>query len=318
MSKTEHRYSIKLVARRTGLSAHAIRIWEKRYNAVLPERTKTNRRLYSDADMERLLLLHKATLDGHAIGQIAKLPTEQLRQLHHAVEAAGSGKVAPAPTNKTELVSPGEVLENCLHFVKHLDSERLQRALEDAEVALSRPRFIEQLIAPLLQKIGELWRDGTLRVIHEHMATAVTRSFLGNVRSAYDVPETAPGVVTTTPVGQLHELGALMASATASAEGWRVTYLGPNLPAEEIAAAARQNQARAVALSIVYPTDDPRLEPELQKLRRLLPGDVALLIGGRAAVNYRTTLEMLGVQLIKDMASFSAILEALRVPAVPA
>ena len=316
MSKTEHRYSIKLVARRTGLSAHAIRIWEKRYNAVLPARTETNRRLYSDADMERLLLLHKATLDGHAIGQIAKLPTEQLRQLFHTAEATPS--VKSVQTNKTVPTSSAAILENCLQFVKQLDPERLQRALEDAEVALSRPRFIEQLIAPLLQKIGELWRDGTLRVIHEHMATAVTRSFLGNVRSAYDVPETAPGVVTTTPVGQLHELGALMASATASAEGWRVTYLGPNLPAEEIAAAARQNQARAVALSIVYPTDDPRLEPELQKLRRLLPGDVALLIGGRAAVNYRTTLEMLGVQLIKDMASFSAILEALRVPAVPA
>ena len=315
MSKTEHRYSIKLVARRTGLSAHAIRIWEKRYNAVLPARTETNRRLYSDADMERLLLLHKATLDGHAIGQIAKLPTEQLRQLFHTAEATPSVKAVQ--TNKTVPTSSAAILENCLQFVKQLDPERLQRALEDAEVALSRPRFIEQLIAPLLQKIGELWRDGTLRVIHEHMATAVTRSFLGNVRSAYDVPETAPGVVTTTPVGQLHELGALMASATASAEGWRVTYLGPNLPAEEIAAAARQNQARAVALSIVYPTDDPRLEPELQKLRRLLPGDVALLIGGRAAVNYRTTLEMLGVQLIKDMASFSAILEALRVPAVP-
>ena len=315
MSKTEYRYSIKLVARRTGLSAHAIRVWEKRYNAVLPARTETNRRLYSDADMERLLLLHKATLDGHAIGQIAKLPTEQLRQLFHTAEATPS--VKSVQTNKTVPTSSAAILENCLQFVKQLDPERLQRALEDAEVALSRPRFIEQLIAPLLQKIGELWRDGTLRVIHEHMATAVTRSFLGNVRSAYDVPETAPGVVTTTPVGQLHELGALMASATASAEGWRVTYLGPNLPAEEIAAAARQNQARAVALSIVYPTDDPRLEPELQKLRRLLPGDVALLIGGRAAVNYRTTLEMLGVQLIKDMASFSAILEALRVPAVP-
>lgn len=315
MSKTEYRYSIKLVARRTGLSAHAIRVWEKRYNAVLPARTETNRRLYSDADMERLLLLHKATLDGHAIGQIAKLPTEQLRQLLHTVAATPGVKAAQM--NKAEPTSSAAVLENCLQFVKQLDPERLQRALEDAEVALSRPRFIEQLIAPLLQKIGELWRDGTLRVIHEHMATAVTRSFLGNVRSAYDVPETAPGVVTTTPVGQLHELGALMASATASAEGWRVTYLGPNLPAEEIAAAARQNQARAVALSIVYPTDDPRLEPELQKLRRLLPGDVALLIGGRAAVNYRTTLEMLGVQLIKDMASFSAILEALRVPAVP-
>ncbi|MCG3118546.1 MAG: HTH-type transcriptional repressor CarH [bacterium] len=310
MQKNEQMYPIKLVSRRTGLSMHAIRIWEKRYNAVSPERTETNRRLYSEADMERLLLLHKATLDGHAIGQIAKLPTEQLRQLLHTTEVAPSSK--SAEENKGNLTPPEAALEHCLQFVKQLDPERLKRALEDAEVALSKPRFIEQLVAPLMQKIGEMWRDGTLRVVHEHMATAVTRSFLGNVRSAYEVPETAPGLIVTTPVGQLHELGALMASATAAAEGWRVIYLGPNLPAEEIAAAARQNQARAVALSIVYPADDPRLETELQKLRRLLPDEAAMLIGGRAAPIYRALSEMPGVQLIKDMASFSAILETLR------
>lgn len=310
MEKNEQRYPIKLVARRTGLSMHAIRIWEKRYNAVSPERTETNRRLYSEADMERLLLLYKATLDGHAIGQIAKLPTEQLRQLLPTTAAATSNK--SAEENKDDFASPAAALEHCLQFVKQLDPERLKRALEEAEVALSKPRFIEQLIAPLMQKIGEMWRDGRLRVVHEHMATAVTRSFLGNVRSAYEVPETAPGLIVTTPVGQLHELGALMASATASAEGWRVIYLGPNLPAEEVAAAARQNQARAVALSIVYPADDPRLEPDLQKLRRHLPDEAAVLIGGRAAPSYRALAEMPGVQLIKDLASFSAILEALR------
>lgn len=310
MQENEQRYPIKLVARRTGLSTHAIRIWEKRYNAVSPERTETNRRLYSDADMKRLLLLHKATQDGHTIGRIAKLSTEQLRALLHSVEDSVSAK--SAEPNQAEVSSPEMVVDHCLQFVKRLEPERLKRALEDAEVTLTKPRFIEHLIAPLLHKVGEMWREGTLRVVHEHMATAVTRSFLGNVRSAYEVPETAPGLIVTTPVGQLHELGALMASATASAEGWRVTYLGPNLPAEEIVAAVRQNNARAVALSIVYPADDPRLEPELQKLRRLLPGEVALLIGGRAAFGYRATLEMPGIQLLKDMPSFTAILEALR------
>jgi AAA family ATP:ADP antiporter len=70
-----------VVARRTGLSAHVIRIWEKRYGAVEPERTGTNRRLYSDEQIERLSLLRDLTQAGHRIGHVAKLPTEKLRQL---------------------------------------------------------------------------------------------------------------------------------------------------------------------------------------------------------------------------------------------
>ena len=70
-----------MVARRTGLSAHVIRIWEKRYGAVKPERTPTNRRVYSEDQIERLDLLCRVTQAGHSIGHVAKLPTESLRKL---------------------------------------------------------------------------------------------------------------------------------------------------------------------------------------------------------------------------------------------
>src|SRR5689334_10359630 len=74
-------YSIKVVARLTGLTAHVIRIWEKRYAAVTPGRTPTNRRLYSDVEIERLNLLRLATEAGHSIRNVASLPTEALRSL---------------------------------------------------------------------------------------------------------------------------------------------------------------------------------------------------------------------------------------------
>jgi DNA-binding transcriptional MerR regulator len=74
-------HSIKAVSRRTGLSPHVIRIWEKRYGAVEPRRTSTNRRLYSDAEIERLNSLRLATAAGHSIGNIATLPLRQLNSL---------------------------------------------------------------------------------------------------------------------------------------------------------------------------------------------------------------------------------------------
>lgn len=78
---TEAYQAIKAVAQRTGLSAHVIRLWEKRYGAVIPERTNTNRRLYSDEQIERISRLRDITQNGHSIGNVAKLPTEKLREL---------------------------------------------------------------------------------------------------------------------------------------------------------------------------------------------------------------------------------------------
>lgn len=308
----EPKYSIKIVARRTGLSAHAIRIWEKRYAAVSPERTSTNRRLYSDADVERLLLLHQATLSGHAIGQVARLSTVNLRKLLGAEGKAAARPQKAASLDSDALPTPA-LFDACLTAVKRLDPEALKSALENAEIVLSKPMLIEKLLVPLMHKIGDLWRDGILRVNHEHMATAVVRSFLGNFRVAYETPPTAPGIVITTPIGQLHELGALMAAATATSEGWRVTYLGPNLPAEEIAAAAKQNQAKAIGLSIVYPGDDARMSDEMQKLRRGVPDDVVIMVGGRAALSYQHIFEAAGLTHLDDMLSLSAALESLRV-----
>jgi methanogenic corrinoid protein MtbC1 len=309
--KDGQKYSIKLVTRRTGLSPDVIRVWEKRYKAVTPERTATNRRLYSEADIERLILLHKATKAGHAIGQVANQPMKNLRQLLHVEEAMARSRKQPAQRVASDASQSVSIVDACIHHVKQLDAEGLKRALQNAEITLSKPAIIEQLIVPLMHKIGDLWRNGTLRVIHEHMASAVVRSFLGNLQQAFEIPATAPGIVITTPIGQLHELGALMAAATASSEGWRVTYLGPNLPAEEIAAAVRQNNAKAVGLSIVYPSDDLRMSEEMRKLRRGVSNKVAILAGGRVAASYQEILESIEAMYLKDMVSFGDVLESL-------
>ena len=85
---------MKVVARRTGLSPHVIRMWEKRYGVVAPARTETRRRLYTEADITRLGLLRQATLLGYSISRIAALPTEQLRALVNE-EAATAPPVPP-------------------------------------------------------------------------------------------------------------------------------------------------------------------------------------------------------------------------------
>jgi DNA-binding transcriptional MerR regulator/methylmalonyl-CoA mutase cobalamin-binding subunit len=306
----EQGHNMKVVVRRTGLSPHVIRMWEKRYGAVVPSRTSTRRRLYSDAEIQRLLLLRQATLAGHSIGQIAQLPTAQLRQL--AAEAAAPPAPTPPPPVQTDDTPAAAHLDACMAAIEQLDAIALESALLRARVALSHTAFIETLIVPLMYNIGEFWRQGRLRSMHEHLASAVVRTLLGSLMTAAGLPPTAPPFIVTTPAGQLHEIGALIIAAVAGAEGWQVTYLGPNLPAEDIAAAAQQQHARVVGLSIVYPPDDPHLPQELIRLRQYLAPEVALFVGGRAAPGYQETLQRLGVVLPSSLAEFRLLLEQLR------
>ena len=298
-------HSINAVVRRTGLSPHVIRIWEKRYGAVRPERTGTNRRLYSEEEVERLNLLRELTRAGHSIGAVANLPLSKLRKMVTEHDIGAKSRPSGQPN----------FLEECLGAVRRLDAPGLEATLKRGAVDLGGQGLLQKVVAPLAQKIGELWCKGTITAAHEHFASAVIRVFLGHTARSFAPTESAPALVVGTPSGQLHELGALLAGAAAGNLGWQVTYLGPSLPAAEIAGAASQSRAHAVALSLVYPEDDPKLEGELIRLRELLPPELPLLVGGRAAPAYHTALKKVGALLINDLDHLCSVLEDLRKPA---
>jgi DNA-binding transcriptional MerR regulator/methylmalonyl-CoA mutase cobalamin-binding subunit len=307
------RHPIGVVARRTGLKPDLIRAWERRYGAVEPGRTETRRRFYSDDDVERLLLLRRVVSTGRGISQVAGLPNEELEALIAAEPAPPAAARPPALSPSGEVEELAEsFLVRCLAAAQGLDVRELEIQLDRASVAFSRTNLIEKLLVPLMHRIGDLWHQGALRPIHEHMASSVVRSFLGGMHGAYHAETSAPHLVVTTPARQHHELGALLAAATAAGEGWQITYLGPELPAEEIAAAALQKGVRAVALSITYPPDDPLLIDELRRLRRLLGSRTVLVVGGRSAAGYAQVLQEIGARRVDDLAGLRRELQVLR------
>ena len=301
-------YPIRIAAKRSGLTPHVIRIWEKRYRAAEPTRTDTNRRLYSEEDVERLSLLRAAIGEGHRIGNIATLSAEELRRLL-------ATELAPATRGPRGLNHDNDVgcLEaGCLEAIRRMDPAALDNVLGRALVLLGGQGLLQRLIGPLARKLGDLWLDGTLSAAHEHFASAAIRSFLANAIKPSSLTPSSPCLVAATPAGQLHELGAVMVAAAATNAGWRVVYLGASLPAAEIAGAVVQNRAQALALSLVYPMDDAGLVQELLDLARFLPAGVNILAGGRAARSYAEPLRKIGAVVSDDLGILLEALEAMR------
>lgn len=313
----EAAHPIQVVARRTGLSADVIRAWERRHNAVSPQRSQTRRRLYSEADIVRLRLLSRATHAGRRIGDVAALSVVELEALISADEAAAPARpdaaTEPVPASARTRESDRHY-DACLEAISRLEPLELEVALSAASVTLGTPVLLEEVIHRVLVEVGERWRAGTMRLCHEHMATAAIRSLLGSMMfSGIMVSDSAPVLLVTTPSGQQHDLGALMVAVVAATSGWLPLYLGANTPAEDIAFAASEKQVRGVALSLCYPGDDPTLPGQLRKLRRLLPEPVPLIIGGKAAGNYQAALRQIGARQPASLAQLTEELDRLRV-----
>ncbi len=304
----EAKHPIGVVSARTGLPQDLIRAWERRYQAVAPGRGATGRRLYSDDDIEKLRLLRRAVMAGRRISDVAALTVDLLRALVAQDQIESAAPNARSRQGERSVAS-SDLLHEAIESVEALDRHRLEHVLREASVELSAPALRQEFIGPLMETIGERWHDGSVRVAQEHLASVIVRGFMAERRNGHERIQ-APRIVVTTPAGQHHEVGALMATTVAEEGGWDAYYLGPDLPAEEIAGAVRQLGARAVAVSVIYRGSDASLIDELARLRRLVDPSIPIFAGGRAAGPLRERLTQLGLIVPADLLEFRAELHA--------
>ncbi len=279
-------HPIAAVVRRTGLSAHVIRKWEQRYGAVEPGRSSGGHRLYSDDDIRRLNLLSEAVRTGRTIGQVASLPDEKLREYVREDELpdpVSTGRDRQ-PSDQTVDPGPGRSAEEyygiLLQSAESLDEKKLRETLSRSVVELGQNKVVDRLIPEFMQAVGKKWQHGELRIFQEHLATSAVRSFLGNILESSGTPDSAPVAVAATVEKQHHDIGALISAVVAVSAGWRSVYIGPDIPVEEIAAAANALEAGAVLLSFIYPGDTEVMKEDLEKLSRYLEGETKIIAGG--------------------------------------
>lgn len=294
------RYPIRAVSKLTGISVDTLRAWERRYRVVEPERDERGR-LYSEADVARLKLLRDAVEQGHAIGRVANLASEELEGLLSRAGAAAEASLPAAPADLSALQAA----------VDRFDAPALRRELSRLAAVLPARALVREVALPLLHLVGEAWHEGKLSVGQEHLVSAELRSLIGALSRLHAHPEAAPRLVLATPAGEQHELGTLVAALVASGAGFAALYLGPALPAAEIVEAARRTSPRAVVLGYTGGESAPGGLDCIAEVARDLPEGVELWVGGAGAAGVRATAPA-RVAVLEDFDAYEKALGRLR------
>jgi DNA-binding transcriptional MerR regulator len=276
-------YALGAVVRLTGVSDHTLRAWERRYGVVKPQRTPGGTRRYSESDIARLRLLRRGVDAGHPISELAKLSDREIeRRLGALVD------------------EPSPRMDVFVRVLERLDERELERLLGARLAALGAREFGRTVAAPLLREIGELWRAQKLSVAAEHAATVALRGLLGSALRFG--PESPSGVTIlfSTPPGERHELGTLIAAVCAQQLGARALYLGPDLPLDEIVEAALEADVDAVAVGVVKRARKT-LQADLRELRGGLPLEVGVWVGGAAVQGLQPPSGVLAIESLEQL-----------------
>jgi DNA-binding transcriptional MerR regulator/methanogenic corrinoid protein MtbC1 len=307
-ASSEARHPIGVVAERTGLSPDVLRVWERRYGVVEPKRSQGGQRLYSDADIERLALLNRATQGGHGISHVASLGKAKLEELARAAEDGGGSSVAALTRG------PGAhaAIDQAVALAKALNPAGLETLLRRSAARYGIVAFIDDIAAPFLRRVGDGWHAGQLTVAQEHFATAVVQRVVIETVPLLSGSEGSPSIIVGTLEGERHAVGALMAAAAAASEGWRVTYLGADLPVDEIVAATVASRVQAVGLSVIIREKRSRTAALLRALEKGVPAGVTILVGGSGATELKASVGRSGILFLDSVSALQAQLGAMR------
>ncbi len=307
-----HEHPIQVVARRTGLTADVIRVWERRYGVVTPERASNARRLYSDSDVEKLIMLRRATSAGRRIGDVASLPMDKLRELVDKDESAAARLPLAKIEQRPSTGSVMEYFDDCLDAVQRFNSYDIYHSLSDASKSLGIIFLLEDLLRPLVSHIQDECRRGALRDTHYAIAIYSIRAFLSNLVMNEPFVESEYKLICASPAGPVSDIAALRLAAASKSNGWDAIFLGMYGTVDEIIFAQQQSDAQLVAIGITRPADDPLLPNQLRKLRRELNNSIEIVVTGSGTAAYFDVLQEIQANYIQTISELYLILDRVK------
>lgn len=268
--------TILVVSKQTGLPMETLRAWERRYGFPKPARKEgSNRRLYSDAEIARLVALKRATEAGYRIGDLVHKREEELELLARGDE--------PTPSTSPPRVVPFASTDELVTMLVRDDVVGLEDALRHGASALGPKRFVTDVVHPFVVAVGEGWARGRVSVGQEHLASECVNTRLRTLLSSYQDVEGRPRVLLTTLPGELHGLALSIVALYLAVKSGRPRLLGASTPPEDIVRATQRLGAEVVGLTISAAADRNETRRQLRALRKALPENVPIWLGGGGA-----------------------------------
>lgn len=276
-------FNIQVASQLSGVASATIRAWEKRYNAVNPERAENKHRLYSENDIEKLAVLFKLTELGQSIGKIAHLELEALKEVYT--------RLLHRPYDERHVVTPHhdridteKMLGSFYIALAAYKLDIISHELEKANAILSPRELCLEILVPLFHQIGNKVTRGELSIAQEHTLSAIVRFHLGQVISQHYQKNhlTDRLILITTPEGELHEIGILASALLCVHYGLKFIFLGSSLPAQSLADTANALNAKAILLGSTRYELTPKLNLDdyLKSLKSHLTHSPLIWVGG--------------------------------------
>ena len=249
------KYSIKELEQLSGIKAHTIRIWEKRYNIISPKRTPTNIRFYSDQDLKKII--NVSLLNGHGV-KISKIADMSSEEISHKI------------LDMSEARPEADIyIDQLVVAMVDLEEEQFENILSALINKFGFERSITDVVYPFMEKIGILWQTGTITPAHEHFISNLIRQrLITSIASLPITPKKAKKAILFLPEGELHEIGLLFYHYITRSKGFKTFYLGQSVPHEDLKAVYKIHQPDVLITSLVSFPSAKEFESYIDMLSR--------------------------------------------------
>jgi MerR family transcriptional regulator, light-induced transcriptional regulator len=244
------------LSRRLGVSDHLLRAWESRYGLVQPVRSPGGFRLYSESDEARIRRMQAYLAQGLSAAEAAR--------------ATLGGSPGTRPRESAGAAASTESFAELRRALDAFDEPAAQAVLDRLMAELSLPAVLRDVVLPYLADLGERWQRGTASIAAEHFASNLIRGRLAGLARGWGSGH-GPQALLACPPGELHDMALMIFGIVLNRNGWRIDYLGPSTPVEELARTAGTSHPDLVVLAATVPEVLQPLQPELTTLASHVP-----------------------------------------------
>ena len=260
------KYSIKDLETLSGIKAHTIRIWEKRYGIISPERTDTNIRTYCDEDLKKLLNIALLNNHGLKISKISKLDEQSISK---EVE-----KIALSDTSYPTYI------DRLIVSMVDLDRLKFEAILEDGSQKLGFENFCINVLYPLLQKIGVMWLANSINPAQEHfISSLIIQKMYVASDNLFTTEKKKTKTIFFLREGELHEMGLLFYRYLMEKRGTDAIYLGQSVPFEDLKQVVNAHEPDFLVTAFVATMEEDTFSRYLKELSEAFPKQKIIISG---------------------------------------